>query len=458
MEEKKISRRDFLRMGALTSAGVILASCGTQPTEPEVPAVEEEPVSDAPPAQEPIKIVFGNFQAETDALGMAQAELWEKYEHRVPDTNIEWDLLLGYTTERVNADLAAGTPVDIFRSGYPDMTFPADEGLLANVGEMLRDDGWDFNDLIDGMEKVYTYNGNIWGFPYEQVVVLWAYNPQVFTDAGVDFPPKNWTWDDMIEIGTQVTKDTSGRHPDDPDFDINNVEVWAYAPWQIFVIQEYLPYTAGGSYLDETGTKVTVNNNAFVDTLQFLRDLYNKHYVATLKQPDKGLFTGAIGVQETGNWALVDFYNQMGDVGCLYTPVHPIAKVNATPFFDKSLFIPNQEDGDKISAAFQFGKWFAFGDPYLEFALKTGYFPFLKSHEQDPKWQDFIKDKPFIDVAMEMPSFAQPRTWTLFPKAPNESTRVLSELWDMAVYTEDDIPTALANAELELQSLLEEGE
>ena len=54
MEENKLSRRDFLRVSAITAAGVALAACGgpeTTPEPPEAPAAATEaPEPTSPPA------------------------------------------------------------------------------------------------------------------------------------------------------------------------------------------------------------------------------------------------------------------------------------------------------------------------------------------------------------------------------------------------------------------------
>ena len=72
----KLSRRDFLRMSALTAAGAVLAAC--QPAQPpaDEPAAEEEapePVEEAPP-EEPVVVQYwfgwgGTYAGQTwDAL------------------------------------------------------------------------------------------------------------------------------------------------------------------------------------------------------------------------------------------------------------------------------------------------------------------------------------------------------------------------------------------------------
>lgn len=449
-----VSRRDFLRLAGAATAGAALAACAPAAPPAAAPAAAE---SAPQKSEEPITVRYGYYHTEADMLGLNQKKLLEKNNYTVPGTNVKVELLLGYETDRAMADLAAGTAADVFWAGYGANIIEAiHEGLMVCAEDMMHSAGFDFSNFVDGLEAIYKptiLDSKMWGVPYEQVVVVWAYNPKVFKDAGVEPPKKDWTWQDAIDVGLQVTKDKAGKHPNEPGFNINEVDVWALGPWQAWGIQEYLPYTAGGSYIDKTGTKATINTDAFYETLQWLRDIYQKHQVATAKQPEKGLFTGKLAIQETGNWALIDFSKNMEEVGCLYCPVHPVQKVNATPWYDKELWIPAQKDGAKVEAAYKFASWWAF-DAYLDFAIETGYFPFLKSDFKNPKWINVVKDKPYMQVAMEMPAFAKPRFWSLFPGAA-EAEKTLSELWDTAVYTQDDIKAAMAKAEAEVQRIMD---
>ena len=259
--------------------------------------------------------------------------------------------------------------------------------------------------------------------------MLFAYNVAALEDSGMEPPPKDWTWDDVIEWGVAVTRDVNGKRPNEDGFDANEVDIWGVAYWQHFAIQEYLPWTAGQLYVDETGTKATIDNDGVRDSLQYLRDAYASG-AATEKPPEKGLASGKVVFQEVGNWGLLDFEMQIGEggLGALYTPSHPVHRITATPWYDKELWMPVQDDKDREAAAYQFSEWWALGDPYLEFCLETGYFPFTKSHFADQRWLDAVEGKEFMQIAAEMPAYAtNTRFWALF-KGAQEAQQSMYEL------------------------------
>ena len=453
MIKRRVSRRDFLSLSGVTAAGAILAACGPPPAAGT--ASDEGDM----PAAEGYTVVYTYPHPDTNMLGGNQRLILERYDSVVPGTDIQVELKTGYEMSRVQADLAAGTAPDLFWAGYGSVIKAIEEGLIVNQQDYMEASGVDFDDFVDGIEAIYapkTVGGYFWGMPYEQVVVLFAYNVAALEDSGMDPPPKDWTWNDVIEWSVAVTRDKSGKRPNEDGFNANEVDIWGVALWQYFGIQEYLPWTAGQQYVDETGTKATINNDGVGDSLQFLRDLYAAGG-ATEKPPEKGLASGKVVFQEVGNWGLLDFEMQIGEggLGALYTPSHPVHRITATPWYDKELWMPVQDDKDREAAAYQFSEWWALGDPYLEFCLETGYFPFTKSHFADQRWLDAVEGKEFMQIAAEMPAYAtNTRFWALFKGAP-EAQKAMNELWDLAVHTDQELGELMAAAETEVQRIID---
>ncbi len=453
MIKRRVSRRDFLSLSGVTAAGAILAACGPPPAAGT--ASDEGDM----PAAEGYTVVYTYPHPDTNMLGGNQRLILERYDSVIPGTDIQVELKTGYEMSRVQADLSAGTAPDLFWAGYGSVIKAIEEGLIVNQQDYMEASGVDFDDFVDGIEAIYapkTVGGYFWGMPYEQVVVLFAYNVAALEDSGMDPPPKDWTWDDVIEWSVAVTRDMSGKHPNEDGFNANEVDIWGVALWQAFGIQEYLPWTAGQQYVDETGTKATINNDGVRDSLQFLRDLYAAGG-ATEKPPEKGLASGKVVFQEVGNWGLLDFEMQIGEggLGALYTPSHPVHRITATPWYDKELWMPVQDDKDREAAAYQFSEWWALGDPYLEFCLETGYFPFTKSHFADQRWLDAVEGKEFMQIAAEMPAYAtNTRFWALF-KGAQEAQKAMNELWDLAVHTDQELGELMAAAETEVQRIID---
>lgn len=78
MNTKNLSRRDFLRLGALTAAGLALNACAPKPP---APATEAAPTQ----AAAPLKQVTLDVMAPVAEYEGAYREIWNVFEASHPD-------------------------------------------------------------------------------------------------------------------------------------------------------------------------------------------------------------------------------------------------------------------------------------------------------------------------------------------------------------------------------------
>jgi ABC-type glycerol-3-phosphate transport system substrate-binding protein len=88
MIDKKLSRREFLRLAALTAGGAALAACGQAE---ETPATEEEP-GEAPASTE--KVTIRMWSHQNTAFVTANEQLVKKYMDENPNVEITSELPL----------------------------------------------------------------------------------------------------------------------------------------------------------------------------------------------------------------------------------------------------------------------------------------------------------------------------------------------------------------------------
>jgi multiple sugar transport system substrate-binding protein len=222
---------------------------------------------------------------------------------------------------RLAAMFAAGDPPDV---GYLLETHAA---LWASGGKVL-----DMTDVVRGdpllaerLPETYYYYapGKTIGTSTASETTLLFYNKDLFDQAGLPYPPSDpdeaWTWDEFLAAARRLTTDSAGRHPDEPDFDPNMINVygvtlddewWAYYP---FI------YSNGGEIVNEDGTRLLLDSPEAVEAIQALADLMWVHHVAPtpialqqLPTPDVLLQTGQLGMLIHGQWMLIDFASMDG--------------------------------------------------------------------------------------------------------------------------------------------------
>jgi len=91
---------------------------------------------------------------------------------------------------------------------------------------------------------------------------------------------------------------------------------------------------------------------------------------------------------------------------------------------------------------------------YIEYALATGYIPYLKKDLEDPRWLELIANNPFMQVAEEMTQYGRARFWSLFPGA-FEAWPVMHEMWSAISATDTPAEQLLEDAQNECQRIMD---
>lgn len=238
---KKLTRREFLKLAALTGSAAALAACGTpaeEATEPEAEAPEEE-VMEEEPAGEAMTITtdFGNVAVEAAAVNPLDmptpvaaegiffsggfghayiqyaADLFAKVH---PDSTVSVEPIQG-VGEKLRPRFVGGNPPDVIDNsgaGALDMGALMSEGQLLDLAPLLAAPSLDApgktvaETLFPGSQKGGVIDG-------KQVALMIAYSVGGVWYSSTLFNEKGWTypttWDEML--GLCETIKTAGIAP-----------------------------------------------------------------------------------------------------------------------------------------------------------------------------------------------------------------------------------------------------
>lgn len=194
------SRRDFMKVAGLGTAGAAFAAYGL----PKVGAYS--------PASQEIKKLQGQIVIADwhQGAGMpspqAQQALVDAYHEFQPDVEIIWETQVGgdYATW-LGTQLAAGTPrPDIVSTNYqPTYDRYVDfvtyrDSVNPYTGRLWSED-LDFDFFASGATSLNYLST-------QQTGVYWFYNTDLFEQAGVTAPPE--TWDEWLEVCDKILTTT----------------------------------------------------------------------------------------------------------------------------------------------------------------------------------------------------------------------------------------------------------
>jgi multiple sugar transport system substrate-binding protein len=276
-------------------AAFVLSACAapaapapTQPPAAEAPAATEAPAAEAPAATEApaapaeqTEIVFyqrGYVEGGTDAGSVNTDKAVAMFETHNPDIDVQ---IVGipWTAEgdtKLEAALAAGTDINVFRVTSPNLPRYAKQGILSEVTPYMSDEAK--ADFYESAFQVATVDGKVWAWPLWVTAISVFANTDLFAERGVELPTMDdpWTWDEFVEAAKQLT---FTRDDGTPVYGFTSSSKWGAV--------EYYPlmYIDGGRILSADGTQFVQNQPEGVSALDKLASLALEHKVTP---PDFG--------------------------------------------------------------------------------------------------------------------------------------------------------------------------
>ncbi|AWV32399.1 sugar ABC transporter substrate-binding protein [Paenibacillus sp. FSL H7-0716] len=227
---------------------------------------------------------------------------------------------------------------------------------LPDTG-MLREDGvvqWstqgmlnDVNTMYEGSDSkpldslAYKYQGKTVAYAAANEILLLYYNKDMFDKANVPYPPaaldQAWTWDEFVTTAKKLTLDKNGKHPDESGFNEQSIVQFGASvenlPWQL----ETWALGNGGGFYSGDGTEVRIGEDASIEGIQKVADLYLKDHVAPLSvgQTDDGIqrtiIAGTVAMATNGAWNVGTSLNTAKNEGLNYgVAVLPYMKEKVT--------------------------------------------------------------------------------------------------------------------------------
>jgi len=301
-----LSRRKFLTLAAGSVVGSALISACTMPTAAPSGSTEEGA------APEAATIVYWALQGENGDDNLVRGVI-TPFKEKYPDVTVDlqeipWD---GYY-EKYQTLSAAGQAPDIaFVSAAWIQDF-AKLGIALNLDPFIEkngvfgpeDEDTYFLKTLDGLRYPGT-TGSLYAIPYEWVTVVFYYNKDIFDAAGEEYPNSDWTYDQVREVATRLTK----RNGD-------TVEQYGFiSNWDYSMLDSSL-YANGGAILNDDYTESVLDTPENIATVQWWVDLIQTDGVAPLPAefaeggPTVLFASGRVAMAILGVWGVQEFREQ----------------------------------------------------------------------------------------------------------------------------------------------------
>ena len=257
MNDSTLTRRDFLRLVAVSTAGLSLAACTSKETS--TPVSEEKP-TEQPAVAEPVEIDFWwgwTPEIHVNAINTAVGKFMEANPNvKVLTAQHEWG-------EKLLTALAAGNPPALFEQNTP--TEYAAKGSLLPLDDFLSASTTTNKEAFyDVSIKEASYKGSLYGLPalehFAQMSI--CMNKKMAEDVGLKMPDNiPATMEDLMAQAFQYSEiDQSG----------NITKLW-------YSIDTYFPWYGaayGLSCYDEDSQKFRFDDPIWIQVLQLMGDFF----------------------------------------------------------------------------------------------------------------------------------------------------------------------------------------
>lgn len=225
-------------------------------------------------AQQPSGNVFfmiSGEPAEKEAYDTLVAAFSKKY----PQINVKIVHIPsgGAFQTRLAADMAAGSPPDVFLLNYRQYAKYADAKAIEPLDSYVAQSKLiKLGDYYPEALKAFYFNKQLMGIPQNISSLVVYYNKNLFDKAGIAYPKSTWTWDDFLKTAKALTKDTDG------DGQLDQFGLGTEA--SVFRVTPFI-WQNKGDLVDnpDSPSKLTLDSPASKEALQWFIDLQVRHKV-----------------------------------------------------------------------------------------------------------------------------------------------------------------------------------
>ena len=195
MDNKKLSRREFLKTAAASATGAALFA--------KLGAVT--PAFASPARQDQVTLTFAvhwelAFQPTQDA--------WDaKYTEEHPDIKIEkiYNTWADHNAIVLTWAAAGELPDIVYVHGSRAVPWGKQDILFDLNSHIEADKAFDVEGVFQEALRLYKVDGKQYAIPYDHGPILLGYNKDAFDKAGVAYPTDKWTTEDFVTAAKALT-------------------------------------------------------------------------------------------------------------------------------------------------------------------------------------------------------------------------------------------------------------
>ncbi len=300
-------------------------------------------------------------------------------------------------------------------------------------------------DILEILWKLVSRQGLIYGVPMCISTEVFFYNENSFLKAGLDPEKPPCTWEEMVQMGMKLTRDTNR----DGVPDIYGVMFWLNG---IYGIAPLL-WANGGELLSEDGSSVALTTPQMKETISMVRDLVFTYRIMPRKWTDweggQAFLTGKLAMGWFSCSAIT--YGEENFPWKLRVTLMPEIKGKRFSTLGGSALVCFSPTSSKRKASYDFMFWLTNRENTIKMHRNIGYIPVRKSALNSLELKAFHKSNPNYRVPIQAMEYGRP-----LPNHPEffKINKELREMLQRIILEDSDPVRELERTERKINELL----
>ncbi len=321
-----LSRRAFLRLGAMLTAGLAVTACTLTRSNLFPFAAERTTGLASAPGREEIQLVYQDWR--TDWFPDMVEEMLAQFHSTHPNVRVFFTPDPDNLADAMLSEMQAGTAPDVLWGGSTFFPTWAQQGHMLDLRPYVATDldataigDWDPAQY----RAFFLRDGRQFGLPKYHGAIALYYNKDLFDQAGVSYPTPAWTHENYLAAMRQLSRDDgTGQR-----------ELWGSMvdiTWER--LQLHINCWGGHLVAPYEPAHCTVDEARALAALEWLRAcMWDDRVMATFPDvqymsPRSAFTNQRVAMVEEGSWLLKDILqNADFRVGVASIPVGPARRV-----------------------------------------------------------------------------------------------------------------------------------
>lgn len=405
------------------------------------------------------------FMARGDqAIFNVFKKLNEEFQRTDPGVTVKIEEVPSDWHQKFQLQIASGDAPDCLFEDAGDIMTDVRAGALAPIDDLIAGDlQFDKANYFEMAFDGATYDGKIYGLPYDGGSYAMYYNKELFDAAGLEYPSPDepLTYDQAVELGTKLTLDRDNNTPDSDDFNARRLKQIGFDPgpndtWGGL----WLFWWSMGVDIIDKDKKVHLTDPKAIEAAQMMVDLTAKHRITPgprLQNDALNFLSGNMAMIYDGVWSSVRYREARFDWDV--APVIRIDKPVSTGRYSPLSITSSAKNPEGA------WKWISYccGEEGQKIVAELGQAvpPVRALAESDAFLNPDVKPehKEVFVNGLGAETFRMPGDTygVAFAGYPREWGDMFTPIWTKALRGDASVEDAFAEAEPKLQNLLDTG-